>query len=111
MSVTTHRFPGILALLLMPFLVAGCGAGSSSSVTLSWEVTASSYVIVSPGVGATRSTSVSISPSATTTYTLYATNAYGQTTASTTITVHLPVVITELKISVSAVFFLFGLHR
>jgi hypothetical protein len=36
----------------------------------------------------TRGTSVSVSPSATTTYTLYATNAFGQTTASTTITVH-----------------------
>jgi hypothetical protein len=88
MSVATHRFPGFLALLLMPFLVAGCGAGSSSSGTLSWQVTGVSYVIVSPGVGATRGTSVSVSPSATTTCTLYATNAFGQTTASTTITVH-----------------------
>jgi hypothetical protein len=67
------------------------GAASISAgtaVTLSWQVSGASYVIVSPTVGATRATNVSVSPTTTTTYTLYATNAYGQTTSSLTITVH-----------------------
>ena len=60
---------------------------SGTAVTLSWQVSGSDYVIVSPTVGATRGTSVSVSPSTTTTYTLDATNSYGQTTASVQITV------------------------
>jgi hypothetical protein len=55
---------------------------AGAPVTLSWQVSGADYVIVSPDVGATRGTSASVSPSATTTYTLYATNAYGQTTSS-----------------------------
>jgi hypothetical protein len=58
-----------------------------ASVTLSWQVSNADYVIVSPDVGATRGTSASVSLTATTTYTLYATNAYGQTTSSVQITV------------------------
>jgi hypothetical protein len=45
-------------------------------------------VIVSPTIGATRGTSASVSPTATSIYTLYAANAFGQTTSSVTITVH-----------------------
>src|SRR5271165_1535684 len=70
------------------FIASANSVSAGTPVTLSWQVTGASYVIVSPGVGATRGTSVSVSPSATTTYTLYATNAFGQTAASTTITVH-----------------------
>jgi len=69
------------------FIASANSVSAGTPVTLSWQVTGASYVIVSPGVGATRGTSVSVSPSVTTTYTLYATNAYGQTTASTTVTV------------------------
>jgi hypothetical protein len=60
---------------------------AGSSVTLSWQVSAASYVILSPSVGAVRGTSVSVTPTSTTTYTLYATNAFGQTTSTVTITV------------------------
>jgi hypothetical protein len=60
---------------------------SGTAVTLSWQVSGADYVIVSPTVGATRGTSVSVSPTTTTTYTLYAANGYGQTTASVQITV------------------------
>ncbi|HXR33363.1 MAG TPA: IPT/TIG domain-containing protein [Verrucomicrobiae bacterium] len=70
------------------FIASAISVAAGTPVTLSWQVTGASYVIVSPALGATRATSVSVSPSATTTYTLYATNAFGQTTASTTITVH-----------------------
>ena len=73
--------------------ISSCTASSTSvssgtAVTLSWQVSGASYVIVSPTVGATRATSASVSPTATTTYALYATNAYGRTSSSVTITVH-----------------------
>jgi hypothetical protein len=61
---------------------------SGTPVTLSWQVTNADYTIISPSVGATRATSVSVSPTTTTTYTLYAANAYGQTTTSVQVTVH-----------------------
>jgi hypothetical protein len=61
---------------------------AGTSVTLSWQVSGASYVIVSPEVGATRATTATVFPMASTTYTLYATNAFGQTTSSVSITVH-----------------------
>jgi len=61
-------------------------AGQSS--TLSWNVTNAIYTIVSPGVGPLRETSVVVQPTVTTTYKLYATNQYGRTTRSVTVTVH-----------------------
>jgi len=70
------------------FTASSTSVASGTPVTLSWQVTGASYVIISPTVGATRSTSTTVSPTATTTYTLYATNAYGQTTSSVTITTH-----------------------
>jgi hypothetical protein len=61
---------------------------AGTPVTLSWQVTGASYIIVSPAIGATRGTSVIVRPAATTTYTLYANNAYGQTVSTVTITTH-----------------------
>jgi hypothetical protein len=61
--------------------------GAGSSVTLSWNVSNASYLIVSPSPGAVRGTSVTIAPSQTTTYTLYATNQYGRSTATVTVNV------------------------
>ncbi len=61
-------------------------AGQSS--TLSWTVTNAIYTIVSPEVGPLRETSVVVQPTVTTTYKLYATNQYGRTTRSVTVTVH-----------------------
>lgn len=57
-------------------------------VTLSWNVSGASYLIVSPDMGAVRGTSVTVTPSQSTTYTLCATNAFGRTTATINITVH-----------------------
>ncbi len=56
-------------------------------VTLSWTSTGTLYSIVSPAIGAVRGTSAVVTPSKTTTYTLYATNQYGRTTATVTVTV------------------------
>jgi hypothetical protein len=69
------------------FTASAATVAAGTSVTLSWQVTGASYVIVSPQIGAVRGSSVSVTPTATTTYTLYATNAFGQTTSTVTVTV------------------------
>jgi hypothetical protein len=56
-------------------------------VKLSWTVSNALYDIVSPQVGAIRGTSVVVKPEKTTTYTLYATNQYGRSTAKVTVQV------------------------
>jgi len=61
--------------------------GPGQPVTLSWNVSNSDYNIVSLAVGATRNTSAVVYPVNTTTYTLYATNQYGRTTAQVTVQV------------------------
>jgi len=58
------------------------------SSTLSWNVTNVIYTVVSPEVGPVRETSAVVQPTVTTTYKLYATNQYGRTTRSVTVTVH-----------------------
>jgi len=60
---------------------------AGTSVTLSWTATGASYFIVSPQIGAVRGTTAIVNPSATTTYTLYATNQFGRTTATVIVTV------------------------
>lgn len=67
---------------------SGTNVSAGTSVTISWQTTGASYVILSPEIGALRGTSAAVKPSATTTYTVYATNAFGQTKSSITITVH-----------------------
>src|SRR5947207_5026390 len=58
------------------------------SSTLSWSVASAFYTIVSPEVGPLRETSAVVQPTVTTTYRLYATNQYGRTIRSVTVTVH-----------------------
>jgi hypothetical protein len=58
------------------------------SVTLSWTVSGASYLIVSPDAAAVRGSSVTVKPLQTTTYTLYATGAFGRSQATVTVTVH-----------------------
>jgi hypothetical protein len=43
--------------------------------------------VISPSVGAVRGNSVQVNPMQTTTYTLAATNQFGRTTATVTVTV------------------------
>jgi hypothetical protein len=57
-------------------------------VTLSWSVSSSTYNIIAPQVGPVRGTSVVVVPTATTTYTLNATNQFDRSTATVTVTVH-----------------------
>jgi hypothetical protein len=67
-------------------------ASSSPSITrgetttLSWDVTGANYVLISM-IGPVRGTSTVVSPTKTTTYTLYATNQFGRTTATAMVTV------------------------
>ena len=60
---------------------------AGTAVTLSWTATDASYYIVSPQIGAVRGNSAVVMPSQTTAYTLYATNRFGRTTATVTVTV------------------------
>jgi hypothetical protein len=60
---------------------------AGTAVTLSWTATGASYYIVSPQIGAVRGTSAVVTPTATTTYTLYATNQFGRTIATVVVTV------------------------
>jgi hypothetical protein len=60
---------------------------AGANVTLSWNVTGASYFDVTPQVGAVRGDSVVVTPSQTTTYTLNATNEFGRSTSTVTVTV------------------------
>jgi hypothetical protein len=61
---------------------------SGTPVTLSWQVTGASLIVITPQVGAVRGSSVTITPTATTTYTLYTINAFDKTKSTVTVTVH-----------------------
>ncbi len=69
------------------FTTSQSSVAAGTAVTLSWNVSGASYLIVTPQVGAIRGTSVSVTPAQTTTYTLNATNQFGRTTSSVTVTV------------------------
>jgi hypothetical protein len=69
------------------FTTSSSSVSSGTAVTLNWQVTGADYIIISPQVGAVRGTSTQVTPTATITYTLYAANAYGQTTSQLQITV------------------------
>ncbi|MGC2107927.1 MAG: hypothetical protein WA655_00325, partial [Candidatus Korobacteraceae bacterium] len=66
---------------------ATSSSGAGHPVTLNWNETHGEYNIVSPSVGAIRGSSVVVYPTVTTTYTLYATNQYGRSSAQVTVTV------------------------
>ncbi len=61
---------------------------AGTAVMLTWNAATASYFVISPQVGAVRGMSVSVTPTQTTTYTLYAANAFGRTTATVTVVVH-----------------------
>jgi hypothetical protein len=84
---TNSDYPTGAAPTISSFTASATHISSGGSVTLSWSTASAQYLIVSPGAGAVRGTSVTVSPAATTTYTLYATNQYGRTTATVTVNV------------------------
>ncbi len=82
-NIPTGPSPTISSLTANPTSVS-----AGSPVTLGWTVTNSTYDIIDSQAGPVRGTSVLVKPSATTTYTLSATNQFGRTTAAVTVTVH-----------------------
>jgi hypothetical protein len=84
---TNSNYPTGSAPTINSFTASATHVSSGGSVTLSWATSGGGYVIVSPGPGAVRDTSATVTPTATTTYTLYATNQYGRTTATVTVNV------------------------
>ena len=85
---TASNIPSGAAPAIASFMASEPSVSAGTPVTLSWSVSGASYLIVSPGIGAVRGTSATVTPSQSTTYTLYATNAFGRTTATVNITVH-----------------------
>ena len=85
---TAANVPTGAAPHITSFAASATSVTSGTQVTLSWQQTGAGYVIVSPQVGAVRGSSVMVTPTATTTYTIYATNAFGQTKSTVTVTVH-----------------------
>jgi len=84
---TSANYPTGSAPTIGNFMASATHVSSGGNVTLSWSVNSADYVIVSPGPGAIRDTSVTVNPTATTTYTLFATNQYGRTTGTVTVNV------------------------
>ncbi len=69
------------------FTATPAHVASGSGVTLAWAVTDADSLIVTPGNGAVRGSSLVVYPAATTTYTVYATNQFGRSTATVTVDV------------------------
>jgi hypothetical protein len=84
---TSSNVPQGAAPSMATFTATPSSVGAGSSVSLAWDVSNASYVIITPQVGAVRGNSVSVNPNQTTTYTLYATNQYGRSMATVTVNV------------------------
>jgi len=84
---TSSNLPSGASPSISSFTAAPATVSAGGSVTLAWTANNTDYVIVSPGAGAVRGSTVTIQPATTTTYTIYATNQYGRTTANLTVTV------------------------
>jgi hypothetical protein len=85
---TSANVPQGAAPTISSFTASAASVSAGTSVTLNWSATNAEYFIVSPEIGAVRGSSATVTPSKTTTYTLYATNQYGQSTSTVTVTVH-----------------------
>jgi hypothetical protein len=84
---TSANYPTGSAPVITNFTASAAHVSSGGAVTLSWSSTSADYAIVTPGPGAVRGTSATVHPASTTTYTLYATNPYGRTSAAVTVNV------------------------
>jgi len=85
---TSVNVPQGSAPAIASFTASSATVTAGTQVTLTWQSSGAPYYVVSPQVGAVRGNSVIVTPSQTTTYTLYATNQYGRTNASLTVTIH-----------------------
>jgi len=84
---TASNLPQGAAPGITSFAASPASASSGTQVTLSWQASGASYYVISPQIGAARGSIATVTPTQTTTYTLYATNQYGRTQATVTVTV------------------------
>jgi hypothetical protein len=84
---TNVNYPTGPAPTISAFTASPTHVSSGGTVTLSWSAGSADYVMVSPLLGAVRGDSATVYPTASTTYTLYATNQYGRTSATVTVNV------------------------
>lgn len=84
---TQSNLPTGTAPAIASFNASATTVSASTPVTLTWNATGASYYDLTPQVGAIRGTTVTVTPSQTTTYTLNATNEFGRTAATVTVTV------------------------
>lgn len=84
---TQSNLPSGAVPTIASFTASPTTVSAGANVTLSWNVTGASYFVVTPQVGAVRGNSVVVTPSQTTTYSLNATNEFGRSTSTVTLTV------------------------
>jgi hypothetical protein len=84
---TNSNYPTGSAPTISSITASPTHVSAGGSVTLSWTAGSAQYLIVTPGAGAVRGSSVVVNPSVTTTYTLDATNQYGRTSSTVTVSV------------------------
>ncbi len=87
-TTTSGNVPQGSAPAISSFTASATSVTAGTAVTLSWQATGASYYLVTPEAGPVRGNSVVVNPSATTTYTLAATNEFGRSKATVTINVH-----------------------
>ena len=84
---TQSNLPTGTVPVVASFTASPTTVSAGANVTLSWSVTGASYFDLTPQIGAIRGNSVVVTPSQTTSYTLNATNEFGRTTSTVTVTV------------------------
>jgi len=84
---TQSNLPTGAAPVISSFTASANNVVAGTEVTLSWNAVGASYYDVTPQIGAIRGTTVVVTPSQTTTYMLNATNEFGRTTSTATVTV------------------------
>lgn len=85
--ITSGNVPTGSAPTIGSFTASAPHVAAGTAVTLTWQATGASYYLVTPQAGPVRGNSVVVNPTATTTYTLSATNAFGRTKATVTVQV------------------------
>jgi len=81
-TVVTHAVPTIRS-----FTAAPAKVGANGTSVLTWDVTDVNSITIDHGVGAVAGSSAVVNPSATTTYTLSASNTYGTVRQTVTVIV------------------------
>jgi len=84
---TAANLPAGAAPNIASFTATPATVAANTTVNLNWNVSAASYVIITPQPGPIRGATATVTPNTTTTYTMYATNQYGRSTATVTVTV------------------------